>query len=63
MSTAKKIKVDAANTITIVDGYMLIGALGVPVIAPDTEESLNLIQRLIKSIKDFFARIASFFGF
>ena len=47
----------------VVDGYMLIGALGVPVIAPDTEESLNLIQRLIKSIKDFFARIASFFGF
>ena len=47
----------------VVDGYMLIGALGVPVIAPDGEESLNLIQRLIKSIKEFFARIASWFGF
>ena len=41
----------------VVDGYMLIGALGTPVEAPDTEESLNLFQRIIKAIKDFFAKI------
>ena len=40
-----------------VDGFMLIGALGIPVVAPDVEESLNWFQRLIKAIKDFFARL------
>ena len=41
----------------VVDGYMLIGALGTPVEAPDTEESLNLFQRIIKAIKEFFAKL------
>ena len=44
-----------------VQEFMLIGALGIPVIAPDAEESLNWIQRIIKSIKEFFERIASWF--
>jgi hypothetical protein len=44
-----------------VDGYVLVGALGIPVIAPDGYESFNWIQRLIQSIKDFFAKIASWF--
>ncbi len=45
----------------LVDRYILIGALGIPVEAPDLEESLNLIQRIIKAIKDFFAMIAAWF--
>ncbi len=45
-----------------VDGYMLIGALGIPDIEiPDAEESLNLFQQIIKALKDFFAWIASWF--
>ena len=45
-----------------VDGYMLIGALGIPEVdIPDTEESLNLFQRIIKAFKDFFAWIGSWF--
>ena len=45
-----------------VDGYMLIGALGIPdVEIPDAEESLNIFQRIIKAFKDFFAWIASWF--
>ncbi len=45
-----------------VDGYMLIGALGIPnVEIPDAEESLNLLQRIVKAIKDFFAWIGSLF--
>ena len=41
----------------VVEGAMVIGGLGTPVEAPDTEESLNLIQRIIKAIKDFFSKI------
>ena len=45
-----------------VDGYMLIGALGIPDIEiPDAEESLNLFQKIIKAIKDFFVWIGSLF--
>ena len=44
-----------------VDEYMLIGAMGIPVVAPDAEESLNLFQRIIKAFKDFFAWIGSWF--
>ena len=40
-----------------VNGYMLIGALGYKVDVPDIEESLNWFQKLIKAIKDFFAKI------
>ena len=47
----------------LVDKFILIGALGIPVVAPDAEESLNFIQQLIKLIKDFFAKIASWFKF
>lgn len=41
----------------IVDGYMLIGAFDVPIDIEDVEESLNWFQRLIKAIKDFFAKL------
>lgn len=44
-----------------VDKYVLVGALGIPIVAPDAEESLNFIEKLIKAIKDFFAKIASWF--
>ena len=45
-----------------VDGYMLIGALGIPEVEiPDAEGSLNLFQRIVKAIKDFFDWIASWF--
>ena len=44
-----------------VQEFMLVGALGIPVIAPDAEESLNWFQKIIQSIKDFFAKIASWF--
>lgn len=45
-----------------VDGYMLIGALGIPEVdIPDTEESLNLLQRIIKAFKDFFAWLGNLF--
>lgn len=44
-----------------VDGYMLIGALGIPVIAPDADESLTWIQKIWKSIVDFFNMIAGWF--
>ena len=47
---------DDNNSIVVtVDGYMLIGALGITVIVPDVEESLNWFQKIIKAIKDFFA--------
>ena len=45
-----------------VDGFMLIGALGIPVTAPDVEESLNFFQRLIQAFKDFFDWIKSLFS-
>ncbi len=45
------------NLVITVEGYMLIGALGYKFEVPDIEESLNWFQRLIKAIKDFFARI------
>ena len=45
----------------LVDRYLLIGALGIPVEAPDVEESMSLIERFIKAIKDFFNMIASWF--
>ena len=41
----------------VVDGYMLIGALALEVEVPDAEESLNWFQRIIKAIKDFFAKL------
>ena len=47
----------------VVDQYLLIGALSIPVPAPDVEESLNIFQQLIKSIKDFFAKLTSIFKF
>jgi hypothetical protein len=45
------------STVVTVDGYMLIGALGIPDIVPDAEESLNWFQKIIKAIKDFFAKL------
>ena len=59
----KAVKPDENGYVRVtVDGYMLIGALGIPdVEIPDTEESLNLFQRIIKAIKDFFAWIGSWF--
>ena len=45
-----------------VDGFMLIGALGIPVTAPDVEESLNFFQRLIQAFKDFFQWIKDLFS-
>lgn len=47
----------------LVDKFILIGALGIPVVAPDAEESLTFFQQLIQKIKEFFARIASWFKF
>ena len=47
----------------VVDQYLLIGALGIPVTAPDAEESLNFFEKIIKAFKDFFAKIAAFFKF
>ncbi|MBQ7118285.1 MAG: thioester domain-containing protein [Clostridia bacterium] len=44
-----------------VDGFMLVGALGIPVIAPDVEESLDFFEKIIKAIKEFFCWIASWF--
>ena len=43
------------------DTFVLVGALGIPVIAPDGYEALNWFQKLIQSIKDFFAKIAAWF--
>ncbi len=58
----KAVTPDENGYVTVkVDGYVLVGALGIPVIAPDVEESLNFIQRIIKAIKDFFAKIAALF--
>ena len=52
------VKPDENNAIKItVDGYMLIGALALEVEVPDVEESLNWFQKLIKAIKDFFAKL------
>lgn len=47
----------------LVDRFILIGALGIPVVAPDAEESMSLIQQIIQKIKEFFAKIAEFFKF
>ena len=44
-----------------VDGFMLIGALGIPVTAPDVEESLNFFQKLIQFFKDVFNWFISWF--
>ncbi len=58
----KAVTPDENGYVTVkVDGYVLVGALGIPVIAPDVEESLNFIQRIIKAIKDFFAKIVALF--
>jgi hypothetical protein len=56
-------RVDAvANTITVVvDGYMLIGALSMDVTVPDVDESLNIFQRIIRAIKNFFGNIGQWF--
>ena len=52
-----------ANTITVVvDGYMLIGALSMDVEVPDVDESLNLFQRIIRAIKNFFGSIGDWFA-
>ena len=40
-----------------VDGFMLVGALGIPVVAPDAVESLNWLQQLWKAIVDFFTKL------
>ncbi len=48
---------DEGNLVLTVNGYMLIGALGYKVQVPDAEESLNWFQKLIKAIKDFFAKL------
>ncbi len=51
-----------ANTITVVvDGYMLIGALSMDVDVPDVDESLNIFQRIIRTIKEFFQMIGDWF--
>ncbi len=58
----KKVPLDPGNTITVVvDGYTLIGALSMDVPVPDAEESLNLFQKILKAITDFFAMIKSWF--
>ena len=41
----------------VVDGAVLIGALALEVEVPDPEESLNWFQKIIKAIKDFFAKL------
>ena len=56
------VKPDENNEIKlVVDGYMLIGALAIePDVdfeVPDAEESLNWFQKIIKAIKDFFAKL------
>ena len=48
---------DNGNLVITVNGYMLIGALGFDFEVPDVEESLNWFQKLIKAIKDFFAKL------
>ena len=56
------VKPDENGYVTVkVEDYMLIGALGIPVTAPDAEESLNFFEKLIKAIEDFFKWIASWF--
>ncbi len=58
----KKVKTDAANTITVkVEGYMLIGALSMDIEVPDVEESLSLLEKLIHAIKAFFDFIFNLF--
>ena len=43
-------EIDENGYVTVkVDGYVLVGALGIPVIAPDVEESLNFFQRVLQS--------------
>ena len=57
-----KVPMDPANTITVVvDGYMLIGALSMDVEVPDVDESLNLFQRIVRAIKNFFGNIGEWF--
>ncbi|MBR5437369.1 MAG: Ig domain-containing protein, partial [Clostridia bacterium] len=59
----KKVPMDPANTITVVvDGYMLIGALSMDVPVPDVDESLNIFQKALKAITDFFAKIKNWFS-
>ena len=58
----KAVTPDENGYVTVkVDGYVLVGALGIPVIAPDADESLNFFQKIIKAIKDFFAKITAWF--
>ena len=45
----------------VLDDFVLVGALGIPVIAPDGYEALNWFQQIIQAIRDFFAKIASWF--
>lgn len=45
------------NLVVTVNSYMLIGALSVDFEVPDPEESLNWFQKIIKAIKDFFAKL------
>ena len=57
-----KVEEIAPNTITFtVNGYMLVGALSMDVEVPDAEESLNLFEKIIKGIKEFFEKIFSIF--
>ena len=57
-----KVEQSAPNEITFtVNGYMLIGALTMDLEVPDTEESLNLFEKIIKGIKEFFEKIFSIF--
>lgn len=57
-----KVEPPAANTITVtVNGFMLIGALSMDVDVPDIEESLNLLEKLIRFLKGIFDWIVNLF--
>ena len=59
----KRVECDPANTITVVvDGYMLIGALSMDMTVPDVEESLTLLDKIIKFFKMIFDALAGLFG-
>lgn len=44
-----------------INNFTLIGALGIPVEAPDFEESVSLIRKIINFFKDLFENIGKFF--